>query len=145
MRNFNSLLVCIHIRGFLGAFGGGGGGGGGGGVFLGHLPPPPPPPQENLCPPLSIYEGCIYIVNLAFLFQISTRHLHVYVYVGGRITPLSCIVICSGLGYDECVKKMRQLTLASLAAEQEVVPFSVLGEELRMEAAQLEHFIVDCK
>ena len=40
---------------------------------------------------------------------------------------------------------MRQLTLASLAAEQEVVPFSVLGEELRMEAAQLEHFILDCK
>ena len=40
---------------------------------------------------------------------------------------------------------MRQLTLASLAAEQEVVPFSALGEELRMETAQLEYFILDCE
>ena len=40
---------------------------------------------------------------------------------------------------------MRQLTLASLAAEQEVVPFLALGEELHMDPTQLEQFILDCK
>ena len=39
---------------------------------------------------------------------------------------------------------MRQLTLSSIAVEQEVIPFSTLREELRLSQEQLEDFLLDC-
>ena len=38
---------------------------------------------------------------------------------------------------------MRQLTLASMAAEKEVLAFSALREELQLSQEQLEEFIVN--
>jgi hypothetical protein len=51
----------------------------------------------------------------------------------------------SGLNRDCCMTKMRQLTLASMAAESEVLPFASLREELQLSQDQLEAFILDCE
>lgn len=41
--------------------------------------------------------------------------------------------------------KMRWLTLASMAAEKEVLPFSSLKEELQLTQEELEDFILLCE
>ena len=56
---------------------------------------------------------------------------------GDRYTP------CAGLKYDECVRKMRLLTLASLAEECRDIPFATLTAELNLPAEELEMFVVE--
>ncbi|KAL5502680.1 hypothetical protein EMCRGX_G009489 [Ephydatia muelleri] len=48
-----------------------------------------------------------------------------------------------GLKYDECVRKMRLLTLASLAEECRDIPFATLTAELNLPAEELEMFVVE--
>ena len=48
-----------------------------------------------------------------------------------------------GLKYDECVRKMRLLTLASLAEECRDIPFATLTAELNLPAEELELFVVE--
>ena len=59
-----------------------------------------------------------------------------------NVTFLLCV---PGLNYDCCVTKMRQLTLASMAAQMEAIPFASLGEELQLPQEELEDFVVDCE
>ena len=56
---------------------------------------------------------------------------------GDRYTPYA------GLKYDECVRKMRLLTLASLAEECRDIPFATLTAELNLPAEELEMFVVE--
>lgn len=58
---------------------------------------------------------------------------------------MSPVILCPGLKHDCCVAKMRQLTLASMAVEMEVLPFASLREELQLSQEQLEDLILDCE
>ena len=51
----------------------------------------------------------------------------------------------AGLNYNDCVKKMRLLTLASLAEECRDIPFATLTAELNLSAEELEMFVVEGK
>ena len=56
---------------------------------------------------------------------------------GDRYTPYA------GLKYDECVRKMQLLTLASLGEECRDIPFATLTAELNLPAEDLEMFVVE--
>ena len=56
---------------------------------------------------------------------------------------MSMFPIHAGLNYNECVKKMRLLTLASLAEDSRDISFATLTSELNLSAEELEMFVVE--
>ena len=66
-------------------------------------------------------------------YNVSVKGRHVY-NLNSRST---------GLDYDFCIHKMRQLTLTSLSVEAEQVPMSLLRQELDLAEGELEMFVLE--
>eukprot|EP01097_Dermamoeba_algensis_P006324 TRINITY_DN3957_c0_g1_i1.p1 TRINITY_DN3957_c0_g1~~TRINITY_DN3957_c0_g1_i1.p1 ORF type:complete len:401 (-),score=94.93 TRINITY_DN3957_c0_g1_i1:253-1455(-) len=47
-----------------------------------------------------------------------------------------------GLAYDDCLRKIRLLSLASLAAESEEIPYSAIAKTLQIEESEVETWVI---
>lgn len=62
------------------------------------------------------------------------------------VVPCTYLCVCvAGIKYSSCVTKMRQLTLSSMAENNEVIPLASLRDELQLTQEELEDFIIDCE
>jgi len=53
------------------------------------------------------------------------------------------IVSQYGLSKEECIRHMRLLSLCSLAAEHEEIPYSAIASTLQVEADEVEKWVID--
>lgn len=49
---------------------------------------------------------------------------------------------CEGLDIEECIKKMRYLSLATIAAAQVEIPYAIISKALQIDLVEVETWVI---